>query len=80
MKPVPKSKRGISLLAMPERGKAFSREEDVYSRLIGAGFRGAGCMGNEATSQRSRVHLREGEIAQSSETLHSCPLKFIVAP
>ncbi len=35
-----------SLLAMTERGRALSGREDGYSRLVGAGFSGGGCMGN----------------------------------
>ena len=40
------------------RCEPLSPREDSYSELIGAGFSGAGCMGNEATRQRSKVYLR----------------------
>jgi hypothetical protein len=43
---------------MTKRGRAFSGGEDDYSRIVGADFSGAGCMGDEATSQRFRVYLR----------------------
>jgi len=49
--PVPKRKRGIWLLAMTGRGRAFSSREGGYSRLAGAGFGGGGCMGDEAARQ-----------------------------
>ena len=48
----------LSLLAMTEKGRAFSGGEGSYSRLAGAGFSLDGCMGKEAVTQRSRVHPR----------------------
>ena len=37
-----------SLLIMTERGRAFSGREECHSRIVGAGFSTAGCMGKEA--------------------------------
>ena len=51
--PVPKCKRGISLLAMIEGGRAFSDREDGHGRIVGAGFSVTGCIGDEAARQRS---------------------------
>jgi hypothetical protein len=45
-------------LVMTERGTAFSGQEDSHSKLVGAGFSGTGCMGDEAVRQRYRAHLR----------------------
>jgi hypothetical protein len=56
---VPKRKREISLLAMTERGRAFSGLEDDYNRFVGAGFSGIGCLGGEAEV----LSTPEGEIA-----------------
>ncbi|MDH4270255.1 MAG: hypothetical protein OEV52_08165, partial [Dehalococcoidia bacterium] len=37
-----------TLLAKTQKGRAFSGREDGHNRLVGAGFSGTGCPGDEA--------------------------------
>jgi hypothetical protein len=45
---------------MTKKRRTSSYGEDDHSRIVGAGFSGAGCLGDEATPQRSRVYLQMG--------------------
>ena len=67
--PVPKRKRGISLLAVTERRGAFSGGEGGHSRIVGAGFSGTGSLGNEAARQKSRVYLKLKSLSLDGSSL-----------